>query len=78
MPLIRLPNKPLAGSISSTQAAIARKKTVHQLGLPVAVLSDNSSENFGAFAEPVNEQDITRHVRIRPKTSPILSDSSAV
>lgn len=57
----------VAASISSTQAAIAWKKTVRQLGLPTAVLSDNGSENFGAFTELVNEQAIT-HYLARPHT----------
>ena len=57
----------VASSFSSAQAAIAWKKTVYQLGLPTAVLSDNGSENFGAFAELVHEQDIT-HYLARPHT----------
>ena len=57
----------VASSISSRQAAIAWKKTVRRLGLPTAVLSDNGSENFGAFAELVHGQDVT-HYLARPHT----------
>jgi putative transposase len=57
----------IAHNISSVQAALAWKKTVYRLGLPVAVLSDNGSENFGAFSELVSSQQLT-HYLARPHT----------
>lgn len=52
---------------SAHQAAIAWKKTVHRLGLPEAALSDNGSENLGAFAALLKEQRVTQYFA-RPKT----------
>jgi transposase InsO family protein len=57
----------VAQTISSHQAALAWKKTVHQLGLPQAVLTDNGSENLGAFAELVRDQPVN-HYFARPHT----------
>ncbi len=57
----------VAQTISSHQAAIAWKKTVHQLGLPVAVLTDNGSENLGAFADLLKDLP-TEHYFARPHT----------
>ena len=57
----------VSGSISSKQAAIAWKKAVHALGLPQAVLTDNGSENLGAFAALLQEQP-TEHYFARPHT----------
>jgi integrase-like protein len=44
----------VASNISSHQAAIAWAKTVEKFGFPMAVLTDNGSENFGAFSELVS------------------------
>lgn len=52
-------------SISSAQGALAWKRAVHELGLPRAVLTDNGSENMGAFRELVATQD-TEHYWARP------------
>lgn len=57
----------VASTISSAQGAIAWKKAVHQLGLPKAVLTDNGSENLGAFAELLKTQP-TEHYFARPHT----------
>lgn len=57
----------VAQSISSYQATIAWKKAVHQLGLPQAVVTDNGSENLGAFAELLQSQ-TTNHYFARPHT----------
>jgi transposase InsO family protein len=57
----------VASSISSAQGAIAWKKTVHRLGLPRAVLTDNGSENMGAFAALLQTQP-TEHYWARPHT----------
>lgn len=57
----------VAQTISSYQAAIAWKKTVHRLGLPDAVLTDNGSENLGAFADLLKTQP-TEHYFARPHT----------
>lgn len=57
----------ISQSISSAHAAIAWKKIVQKLGLPEAVLSDNGSENFGAFSELVGTQ-ATIHYLARPHT----------
>lgn len=54
-------------TISSTQGALAWRKTVHRLGLPEAVLTDNGSENMGAFAKLLQEQP-TEHYWARPHT----------
>lgn len=57
----------VAQTISSHQAALAWKKTVHSLGMPEAVLTDNGSENLGAFAELVRSQPVS-HYFARPHT----------
>lgn len=57
----------VAQTISSHQAALAWKKTIHSLGLPEAVLTDNGSENLGAFAELVRSQPVN-HYFARPHT----------
>jgi len=57
----------VASTISSNQAAIAWRKTVSQWGLPEAALSDNGSENLGAFAKLLNEQNVD-HYFARPHT----------
>jgi transposase InsO family protein len=57
----------VSASISSAQGALAWKKTVHKLGLPKAVLTDNGSENMGAFAKLLQEQP-TDHYWARPHT----------
>ncbi|MGB3023975.1 MAG: DDE-type integrase/transposase/recombinase [Candidatus Saccharimonadales bacterium] len=54
-------------SISSAQGALAWKRAVHELGLPKAVLTDNGSENLGAFAALLQEQPTT-HYWARPHT----------
>ena len=57
----------VASTISSKQGALAWRKTVHKLGLPEAVLTDNGSENMGAFAELLSSQ-TTEHYWARPHT----------
>jgi transposase InsO family protein len=57
----------VASTISSTQGAIAWAKAVERLGLPEAVLTDNGSENLGAFAELVASQPL-QHYWARPQT----------
>lgn len=57
----------VASTISSKQGALAWRKAVEHLGLPVAVLSDNGSENLGAFAQLLKEQP-TNHYFARPRT----------
>lgn len=57
----------VSSTISSTQGALAWRKAVHQLGLPKAVLTDNGSENMGAFAKLLSEQP-TEHYWARPRT----------
>lgn len=57
----------VSGTISSAQGAIAWHKAVHKLGLPQAVLTDNGSENMGAFAELLHAQP-TQHYWARPHT----------
>lgn len=54
-------------SISSAQGALAWKKAVHRLGMPKAVLTDNGSENMGAFAQLLEEQP-AEHYWARPYT----------
>jgi putative transposase len=54
-------------TISSAQGALAWRKAVHCLGLPEAVLTDNGSENLGAFAKLLAEQP-TEHYWTRPHT----------
>lgn len=57
----------VASTISSAQGALAWKKAVRRLGLPQAVLTDNGSENMGAFAKLLAEQP-TEHYWARPHT----------
>jgi len=57
----------VSNSISSAQGALAWRKAVHKLGLPKAVLTDNGSENMGAFAKLLQEQP-TDHYWARPHT----------
>ncbi|HEV2402583.1 MAG TPA: integrase core domain-containing protein [Candidatus Saccharimonadales bacterium] len=57
----------VSSTISSTQGVLAWKKAVHQLGLPKAVLTDNGSENMGAFTELLKQQP-TEHYWARPYT----------
>ena len=57
----------VGATISSAQGALAWRKAVHQLGLPRAVLTDNGSENMGAFAKLLSEQP-TEHYWARPHT----------
>jgi len=54
-------------SISSAQGALAWKRATHELGLPRAVLTDNGSENFGAFADLLATQPL-KHYWARPRT----------
>lgn len=57
----RLATVHVASSLSSRQAAVAWAKTVEALGLPVAALNDNGSENLGAFAQLLKEQAVTQY-----------------
>jgi len=58
----------VAGTISSLQGAVAWRKAVQTLGLASpAVLTDNGSENLGAFAQLLQEED-TPHYFARPHT----------
>ncbi len=57
----------VSSSISSRQGSIAWQKAVQQLGLPQAVLTDNGSENLGAFASLLASQP-TNHYFARPRT----------
>lgn len=57
----------VASTISAAQGVLAWRKAVHQLGLPKAVLTDNGSENMGAFAKLLKEQP-TEHYWARPRT----------
>lgn len=54
-------------TISSAQGALAWRRAVHELGLPKAVLTDNGSENQGAFAELLASQPL-KHYWARPYT----------
>jgi len=57
----------VGSTISSKQGALAWKKAVHVLGLPKAALTDNGSENLGAFAELLASQPLA-HYWARPHT----------
>lgn len=57
----------VASTPSSRQAAVAWQKAVERLGLPKAVLSDNGSENLGAFAKLLQHLP-TDHYFTRPHT----------
>lgn len=54
-------------SPSSHQATIAWKKMVHKLGMPRAILTDNGSENLGAFADLLRDEGVTQYFA-RPHT----------
>jgi putative transposase len=55
----------VATTISSAQGALAWRKAVDRLGLPEAVVTDNGSENSGAFAALLQTQP-TNHYWARP------------
>jgi transposase len=57
----------VGATISSAQGALAWRKAVYRLGLPEAVLTDNGSENMGAFTALVSTQ-TTNHYWARPHT----------
>lgn len=57
----------VSSSITAKHGAIAWQKAVAALGLPTAVLTDNGSENLGAFAELLQSQPTT-HYFARPRT----------
>lgn len=59
----------VSSTISSSQGALAWKRAKYELGLPstVQVLTDNGSENLGAFADLLQEQNTT-HYFARPHT----------
>jgi transposase InsO family protein len=56
-------------AITAKQGALAWKRAKHELGLPdtVRVLTDNGSENLGAFTELLHDQAVT-HYFARPRT----------
>jgi transposase InsO family protein len=57
----------VSSNISSLQGALAWKKAIRKLGLPKAALTDNGSENMGAFADLLSNQDL-QHFWARPHT----------
>ena len=59
----------VSSTISATQGALAWKRARYELGLPdsVRVLNDNGSENLGAFAKLLEDQQITQYFA-RPRT----------
>jgi transposase InsO family protein len=57
----------VASTISAKQGAVAWDKAVKILGLPRAVLTDNGSENLGAFAALLQSQPVD-HYFARPRT----------
>ncbi len=57
----------VAATPSARQAAVAWQKAVARLGLPKAVLSDNGSENLGAFAKLLQHLP-TDHYFTKPHT----------
>jgi transposase InsO family protein len=57
----------VSSSITAKHGRIAWEKAVGMLGLPKAVLTDNGSENLGAFAELLQSQP-TAHYFARPRT----------
>jgi transposase InsO family protein len=57
----------VSSSITAKHGRIAWEKAVATLGLPRAVLTDNGSENLGAFAELLQSQQ-TAHYFARPRT----------
>jgi len=58
----------VSSSISAKQGALAWKRARHELGLPdtVKVVTDNGSENYGAFESLLKEQRLT-HYFARPR-----------
>lgn len=57
----------VASTASARQATVAWRKAVARLGLPKAVLSDNGSENLGAFAKLLQHLP-TDHYFTKPHT----------
>lgn len=57
----------VSSSITAKHGRIAWEKAVVKLGIPKAVLTDNGSENLGAFAELLQSQP-TAHYFARPRT----------
>jgi putative transposase len=57
----------VSSTISAAQGALAWRRAVLKLGLPKAVLTDNGSENLGAFAKLVQEQQLPQYFA-RPHT----------
>ncbi len=57
----------VTASISAKQGEVAWQKAVARLGLPKAVLTDNGSENLGAFAALLQTQQLP-HYFARPRT----------
>jgi putative transposase len=57
----------VSSSITAKHGRIAWEKAIAKLGLPQAVLTDNGSENLGAFAELLESQ-LTTHYFARPRT----------
>jgi len=57
----------VGSTISASQGALAWRKAIHKLGLPKAVLCDNGSENLGAFARLLKEQQLPQYFA-RPRT----------
>ena len=57
----------VSSSITAKHGKIAWEKAVTKLGLPKAVLTDNGSENLGAFADLLQTQP-TAHYFARPRT----------
>lgn len=57
----------VASTVSAKQGAIAWQKAIHKFGLPKAVMTDNGSENLGAFAKLLQEQQLP-HYFARPRT----------
>ncbi len=57
----------VSSTISSKQGEIAWQKAVAKLGLPKTVLTDNGSENLGAFHTLLNDQHVP-HYFARPRT----------
>jgi transposase InsO family protein len=57
----------VSSTITAKQGSIAWQKAVHQLGLPKAVLTDNGSENLGAFYQLLQNQQLPQYFA-RPRT----------
>jgi len=64
----------VASTISSRQAAVAWAKTTTKLGLPKNLVTDNGSENMGAFEQLLDSQSTTHYwARVRtPKDKPVV------